>query len=171
MSLVTLSLNAQREVHIPLLMNYHGIYFNNINLFCWKDLTNGIVGIGTWVTESATNDQSTNAIAFENDGIPVPTSDRFGLEWAVGYENYWTGTLNIFLNSKGQLANNDGKALANFVCQHKAQGSNSEYVIKPLVRSLLADIGNRNTFVCSKTIYLTLKSYWTFSILKVGFSQ
>ena len=55
----------------------------------------------------------------------MPTSDRFGLEWAVGYENYWTGTLNIFLNSKGQLAHNDGKTLANFVCQHDSQGGDS----------------------------------------------
>ena len=90
------------------------------------------------MTESATIDQSTNAISFENaQGVAVTTSDNFGLEWAVGYENYWTGTLKIFLNSKGQLANNDGTALANFVCQHEAGGGDSEYVIKPLVRSLL----------------------------------
>ena len=88
------------------------------------------------MTESAFNNQSTNAIAFENNGVAVPTSDRFGLEWAVGYENYWTGTQHIFLNSKAQLAHNDGTALANFVCQHDAQGGDSKYVIKPLVRSL-----------------------------------
>ena len=89
------------------------------------------------MTESATIDQSTNAIAFDNNGVAVLTSDRFGLEWAVGYENYWTGTLKIFLNSKAQLAHNDGTTLANFVCQHDAEGGDSEYVIKPLVRSLL----------------------------------
>ena len=89
------------------------------------------------MTETATNDRSTNDIAFENDGVAVPTTDRFGLEWAVGYENYWTGTLKIFLNSKGQLAHNDGTTPANFVCQHEAEGGDSEYVIKPLVRSLL----------------------------------
>ena len=98
-------------------------------------MTNGIVG--TWVSESSTIDQSTNAISFEDvAGAAVTTSDNFGLQWAVGYENYWTGTQKIFLNSKGQLAINDGTALANFVCQHDAQSGDSEYVIKPLVRSL-----------------------------------
>ena len=88
------------------------------------------------MTESATIDQSTNTISFENEGVAVSTSDNFGSEWAVSYEKYWTGTQHIFLNSKAQLAHNDGTALANFVCQHDAQGGDSKYVIKPLVRSL-----------------------------------
>ena len=67
------------------------------------------------MTESATIDQSTNAISFENEGVAVSTSDNFGSEWAVSYENYWTGTQHIVLNSKGYLRNNDGTALANFV--------------------------------------------------------
>ena len=72
-----------------------------------------------------------------SEGSAVSTSDNFGLEWAVGYDNYWTGTKNIFLNSEAHLAHNDGNALANFVCEHAAQEGGSEYVLKPLVRSLL----------------------------------
>ena len=101
----------------------------------FKDLTNGRVG--TWVKEEVSNDQSNN-IAFMNEGSAVSTSDNFGLEWAGGYgpDNYWTGTQKIFLNSEAQLAHNEGNALASFVCEHVAKDG-SEYVIKPLVRSLL----------------------------------
>ena len=99
----------------------------------FKDLTNGRVG--TWVKEEVTKNINNN-IAFMDEGSAVSTSDNFGLQWAVGYDNYWTGTKKIFLNSEAQLAHNEGNALASFVCEHAAKDG-SEYVIKPLVRSLL----------------------------------
>ena len=101
----------------------------------FKDLTNGRVG--TWVQEEVAKLEE--EVAFMNEGSAVSTSDNFGLEWAGGYgpDNYWTGTQKIFLNSEVQLAHNDGNALASFVCEHKAQDGGSEFVIKPLVRSLL----------------------------------
>ena len=83
--------------------------------------------IGTWVQETV--------------DLPVQASKKYGLKWAFNYgtDNTWTEGFDrhIFLNSKAELAHNDGTAMANFVCEHKKIGDGGDYGLKPLVKSLL----------------------------------